>query len=203
MSIFYHKNILPDDVNLGDSIAIDTEAMGLNNHRDRLCLMQISNGNGDAHLIHFVSRKFNCSNIIKLLSDKNIEKIFHFARFDIAILQHSFGITIENVYCTKIASRLARTFTEFHSLKELCSELLGVKVSKQQQISDWGRENLTNDQKHYAANDVLYLHRIKKELDTMLTRENRLDFSRQCFKAIPTLARLDIEGWGGALFEYQ
>ena len=196
MNIFYHYNDIAGDVHFPHSIAIDTEAMGLNNHRDRLCVVQISSGDGSAHLVHFPEGKFTCPNLLKILSNDLIQKIFHYARFDVAILQYSLSIDIKNIYCTKIASRLVRTYTDLHGLKDLCLDLLGVKISKQQRSSDWGADKLTREQLEYAATDVLHLHKIKAILDEMLVRERRMEIATNCFNFIPTRAMLDVLGWG-------
>ncbi|MCE2992188.1 MAG: ribonuclease D [Candidatus Jidaibacter sp.] len=169
--------------------------MGLNNHRDRLCVVQLSDGNGDAHLVHFPTKDFKAPNLKKMLADKGRVKLFHFGRFDISILMHYLNIDIENVYCTKIASRLCRTFTDSHGLKDLCSELLNVKISKQQQSSDWGAADLAHDQLTYAAADVLYLHALRDKLNGMLKREGRVELAQNCFKFLPVRARLDLMGW--------
>ena len=203
MNTFCYKNDLPNDVfdclNKATKIAIDTEAMGLNNHRDRLCLVQISSGDSKAHLVQFIKKsghnlQYDSPNLVKLLQNKDIQKIFHFARFDVAILQHTFGINLENIYCTKIASRLCRTYTNSHSLRELCDDLLHVKISKQHQTSDWGQSNLSRAQAEYAANDVLYLHDLANALDGLLNREDRLELAKSCFAFVPTLAKLDVLG---------
>jgi ribonuclease D len=170
--------------------------MGLNNLRDRLCVVQISDGNGDAHLVHFPTSDYSCPNLKKLLQDKNRQKIFHFARFDVSIIEHYLGIQLENIYCTKIVSRLVRTYTDMHGLKDLCSELIDVKLNKQQQTSDWGAKELTKDQISYAAADVLYLHRIREKLNVMLEREGRQQLAQKCFDFLPTRASLDLMGWG-------
>lgn len=180
---------------LKGDIAIDTEAMGLDNHRDRLCVVQLSDGNGDAHLVHFPTKKFDCPNLKKLLTDKNRVKLFHFARFDVAILTHYLNIKLENIYCTKIASRLCRTFTDSHGLKDLCGELLNIKISKQQQSSDWGAAELNHEQLTYAAADVLYLHALRDKLNAMLIREDRMELAEECFKFLPSRAALDLLGW--------
>lgn len=169
--------------------------MGLNNLRDRLCVVQLSDGNGDAHIIHFPKPKFDCPNLRKVLFDENRCKIFHFARFDVAIIQHYLGQDLKNIFCTKIASKLARTYTDHHGLKDLCNDLLGVKISKQQQSSDWGADKLSNAQIDYAASDVLYLHGLRKQLSNLLERENRLEVAKECFKFISTRAKLDLMGW--------
>lgn len=195
MTVHYHKFDLPDNVKIEGDIAVDTEAMGLNNHRDRLCVIQISNGNGEAHIIHFPEPKFDAPNVRALLSDKNRVKLFHFGRFDIAILQHYLNIEMSNVYCTKIASRLCRTFTDMHGLKDLCHDLIGVKINKQQQTSDWGASTLSPEQIQYAASDVLYLHQLRTKLDYLVAREGRTDVAQKCFDFLPTRAKLDTIGW--------
>ncbi|AEI89294.1 MAG: Ribonuclease D [Candidatus Midichloria mitochondrii] len=198
MQFFYHKYDLPKDVEFPDDIAIDCEAMGLNILRDRLCVVQISAGNGTAHLVHFPSAEYAAPNLKKVLSNEKTVKIFHFARFDLAIINHYLSIKLKNIYCTKIASRLSRTYTDAHSLRELCSELLEVKISKQQQCSDWGSKELTQQQIEYAGSDVLYLHSLRRALNEMLVRENRKDLAQQCFDFLPTRAVLDLLGWNGA-----
>ncbi len=197
MNIFYHQNDIPNNIVFDSSVAIDTEAMGLCQQRDRLCLVQLSSGNGDVHLVHFTEPYsfFHCPNLRSILMNNEVEKIFHYARFDVAILQRSLEIEITNIYCTKIASRLTRTFTDLHGLKDLCYDLLGIKISKQQRSSDWGNNSLTKEQMEYAATDVLYLHKIKAILDNILVRENRMNLAKECFAFIPTRARLDIMGW--------
>jgi len=196
MTIYLHQNDLPDDLAFGASVAVDTETMGLNLVRDRLCLVQLSFGDGDAHLVQFpVGSDYAAPNLRRLLSDPKILKIFHFGRFDIASIKAYMGVDCAPVYCTKIASRLVRTFTDRHSLKELCRELLGVELSKQQQSSDWGNATLSEDQKVYAANDVLYLHKIKDAIDPMLEREGRKDLAQACFDFLPARAELDLVGW--------
>lgn len=187
-------NDLPQGFDLPGDIAIDTEAMGLNNHRDRLCVVQLSNGNGDAHLVQFQKGVYDAPNLKKLLS-KPDTKIFHFARFDVAILKHYLGIDVYPLFCTKIASKLVRTYTDSHGLKELCRELLGQAISKQQQSSDWGANTLSKDQQEYAAADVLYLHRIRDTLKEMLLREGRLALAQKCFEFLPTRVELDLLGW--------
>ena len=196
MGIFLYQNDLPDNVLSCDisSVAVDTEAMGLFHSRDRLCLVQLSIGDGNAHLVQ-LKNDYKAPNLKKILEDKNITKIFHFARFDVSIIYYYMKIWTLPCYCTKIASRLARTYTDNHSLKELCSELLGVKLNKQQQSSDWGNEHLTEKQKRYAASDVLHLHEIKERLDSMLKRENRRDLAQKCFEFIHTRIQLDLIGY--------
>jgi ribonuclease D len=196
MTIYLHQHDLPDDLAFGGSVAIDTETMGLNLTRDRLCLVQLSFGNGDAHLVQFpVGSDYSAPNLRRLLQDSSIPKLFHFARFDIASIKAYMGVTCTPVYCTKMASRLVRTFTDRHSLKELCKELLGVELSKQHQSSDWGQSVLTEEQKIYAANDVLYLHKLRDQLDVMLEREGRKDLAQACFDFLPARAELDLTGW--------
>jgi ribonuclease D len=186
---------LPDNFVLEGDLAVDTEAMGLNNVRDRLCLVQLSNGDGKAHMVNFKPGRYEAPNLRKLLSDPNRVKIFHYARFDLAVIMCYMGLRIENVYCTKVASRLCRTYTEAHSLRELCSSLLGVKISKAQQASDWGSNQLTTQQMEYAATDVLHLHKIREILDGMLKREGRYELALRCFGFLPTRAELDMLGW--------
>lgn len=177
-------------------MAVDTEAMGLNNLRDRLCVVQLSTGNGDAHIVHFPKKEYKCPNLKAALSQKGAEYIFHFARFDVAIIHHYLGIEFQNVYCTKIASRLTRTYTEQHGLKDLCFEMAGgVKISKQQQSSNWGAATLSADQVNYAANDVLYLHAIRENLNKMLQSANRAELAKKCMDFVPTRAKLDLMGW--------
>lgn len=196
MTIFLHQNDLPADLPFGTSVAIDTETMGLNLVRDRLCLVQLSFGDGHAHLVQFpAGSDYAAPNLKRLLSDPKIEKLFHFARFDLASIEAYLGVTCTPVYCTKTASRLVRTFTDKHSLKELCKDLLGVELSKQQQSSDWGAPVINEDQKVYAANDVLYLHKLKEKLDVILEREGRTQLARACFDFLPYRAKLDLEGW--------
>lgn len=190
-----HQGDLPITAKLGPIVAIDTEAMGLNNHRDRLCLVQLSGGDGIVHLVQIPPGKVNAPNLKNLLKDPKILKLFHFARFDVAILQHNLGIDIKNIYCTKIASRLCRTYTDKHSLATLCRDLLGIELNKQQQSSDWGAEKLTKEQQIYAADDVLYLHKIRAQLEDMLAREGRTSLAQSCFDFLPARAKLDIEGW--------
>ena len=195
MANYVHSNDLPDNLDLGQVIAIDTETMGLNPNRDRLCLVQVSSGNGNAHLVQISFDQKFAVNLCSLLEDDNILKIFHFGRFDIAVLYNHFNILCNSVYCTKIASKLVRTFTDRHGLKNLLNELLSVDISKQQQSSDWGNPNLTQAQIDYAASDVLYLHKIKEELDIRLKRENRTEIAQACFDFLPKRAQLDILGW--------
>lgn len=225
MTNFLYQNDLPADLNLGNSIAIDTETTGLNLKRDRLCVIQISNGNGDAHLVKFNKNNFTpqsitntnslptnmalpinmeniAPNLKKLLSDEKVLKIFHFARFDLAVLKSHLGLEIKNIYCTKIASRLIRTYSDAHGLKAICKELINVELSKDQQSSDWGNENISEEQIKYAASDVLYLHRLKEKLDEMLKREDRLEIANQCFKFLQTRSALDLLGFENDIFSH-
>jgi len=195
MANHLYQNDLPDGLDLGPVVAIDCETMGLNPHRDRLCLVQMSGGDGNAHLVQISQDQTEAPNLTRMLSDPNVLKLFHFGRFDIAVLLHRFGVLTTPVYCTKIASKLVRTYTDRHGLKNLLQELLGIDISKQQQSSDWGAENLTDAQIEYAASDVLYLHRLKQELDAMLAREGRGDVAQACFDFLPHRARLDLMGW--------
>ena len=195
MTIYLHKNDLPDGLDLGPVVAIDTETMGLDPRRDRLCVVQLSSGNGDAHLVQIARGQTSAPNLQRLLTDPAVVKLFHFGRFDIAALKNAFGVTTSPVWCTKIASRLIRTFTDRHGLKYLLAELVGVDVSKQQQTSDWGSEELSEAQKEYAASDVLYLHRLKTALEERLSREGRMDLAQRCFDFLPTRAELDLMGW--------
>ena len=195
MAIHLHQNDLPDDLDLGQTVAIDCETMGLNPFRDRLCLVQLSAGDGNAHLVRVAQGQTSAPNLSRLLTDSNVMKLFHFGRFDIAALYHTFGALAAPVYCTKIASKLVRTFTDRHGLKYLCQDLLDVDISKQQQSSDWGAAELSQAQREYAASDVLYLHRLRMELDRRLAREGRADLAQACFDFLPTRARLDLAGW--------
>lgn len=195
MTIRLHKHDLPDNYEAGDSVAIDTETMGLNPHRDRLCLIQISTGDGTADLVQISQDQNTAPNLTRVLNDRNVLKLFHFARFDVAVLLHRFGALTSPIYCTKIASRLVRTYTDRHGLKELCRELIDVDISKQQQSSDWGADELSDAQQAYAASDVLYLHALKEQLDERLEREGRAEIAQNCFNFLPTRARLDLMGW--------
>jgi len=195
MSVELHHGDLPPDISFGDSVAVDTETMGLNPHRDRLCLVQLSAGDGTCHIVQFAAGDYQAPNLRAVLDDPGVLKIFHFARFDMATLRRHMGIPIGPVYCTKIASRLARTYTDRHGLKDLCRELLAVELSKQQQSSDWGAATLSPEQLEYAASDVLYLHRLKQALDAMLEREGRTSLAAACFAFLETRAQLDLEGW--------
>jgi ribonuclease D len=195
VTIHNHINDLPDGLSLGPIVAIDTETMGLDPRRDRLCVVQLSSGDGHAHLVQIDRGQTAAPNLERLLTDPAILKLFHFGRFDIAALQNAFGIRTAPVWCTKIASRMTRTFTDRHGLKYLLIELLGVDVSKQQQTSDWGATTLTEAQKEYAASDVLYLHKLKTELESRLVREGRMELAQRCFDFLPTRAELDLMGW--------
>lgn len=186
---------LPDGLDLGPIVAIDCETMGLNPHRDRLCVVQLSGGDGHAHLIQIAKGQTAAPNLCALLENPDVLKLFHFGRFDIAAMLNAFGAVTAPVYCTKIASRLVRTFTDRHGLAKLLQEMLGVDISKQQQSSDWGAEALTDAQLEYAASDVLYLHRLRDELNLMLVREGRMEMAQACFDFLPTRARLDLQGW--------
>lgn len=196
MTIHLYRNDLPDGLDLGPVVAIDTETMGLDPRRDRLCVVQLSSGDGDAHLVQISKGQGAAPNLVRMLVDPTVLKLFHFGRFDIAALRAAFGIVTAPVYCTKIASKLVRTFTDRHGLKYLLQELLGVDVSKQQQTSDWGAEVLTEAQLDYAASDVLHLHRLKAELDARLAREGRAGLAQACFDFLPVRAELDLLGWG-------
>jgi ribonuclease D len=195
VAIHHHHNDLPDDLDLGPAVAIDCETMGLIPHRDRLCVVQLSSGDGNAHLVQIAKGQTEAPNLVRLLEDPDVLKLFHFGRFDIAVMYHAFGALAAPVYCTKIASKLVRTYTDRHGLKNLLQELLDIDISKQQQSSDWGAERLTDAQKTYAASDVLYLHRLKTALDAMLVREGRMDTAQACFDFLPTRATLDLAGW--------
>jgi ribonuclease D len=194
MKIKYYENDLPENTDLGDIIAIDTETMGLNPARDKLCLIQMSSGNGTCHLVKILDLRKKPKNILKLLKNNKITKIFHYARFDVAVLKNAFKIDIKNIYCTKIASKLVRTYTDKHGYKDLCKELLNETISKAEQSSDWGSK-LSKDQKTYAATDVLHLHKIKNKLDIMLKRENRTKIANACFDFISYRTDLDLHGW--------
>jgi len=190
-----HKNDLPAGLAFPNGVAIDSETMGLNPHRDRLCVVQLSAGDGNAHLVQFDGKDWSAPRLKALLADAAVLKIFHFARFDMAMLEQYLGVLPQPIYCTKIASKLARTYTDRHGLKDLSAELLGVELSKQQQSSDWGADKLSDQQKHYAASDVLHLHALKAKLDAMLQREGRLTEAEACFGFLATRARLDLAGF--------
>lgn len=202
-AIHLHEGDLPAGLDLGPVVAIDTETLGLNPHRDRLCLAQLSSGDGTAHLVRFQPGKIAAPNLAALLANPTVLKLFHFGRFDIAVLHHALGVTARPVWCTKIASKLCRTYTDRHGLKEICRELLDVDLSKHQQSSDWGAPKLTSAQLEYAASDVLYLHKLKADLEARLVREGRLDLAQACFSFLPDRARLDLAGWPEAdVFEH-
>ena len=190
-----YKNDLPDGLDLGPVVAIDCETMGLNPHRDRLCVVQLSGGDGNAHLVQISIGQTEAPNLCRLLEDPDVLKLFHFGRFDIAAMLNAFGAVTAPVYCTKIASRLVRTFTDRHGLAKLLQELLNIDISKQQQSSDWGAETLTDAQVDYAASDVLYLHRLREALNVMLEREGRMEMAQACFDFLPMRAQLDLAGW--------
>ncbi len=195
MTIMTHQGDLPDGLDLGPVVAIDTETMGLNPHRDRLCLVQLSSGDDNAHLVQIAKGQKKAPNLARLLRDRKVLKLFHFGRFDIAALAHAFGAVARPVWCTKIASKLARTSSDRHGLRNLTQELIGVDISKQQQTSDWGADDLSEAQLEYAASDVLYLHRLKAELEQRLAREGRAKLAEACFGFLPDRAMLDLEGW--------
>ncbi len=199
MTNYLHQHDLPEGIDFGASVAVDSETMGLRHLRDRLCLIQLSSGDGNAHLVQFPGPSeiipYRAPRLAALLADPNVTKLFHFARFDVAAIKHYLGVDCSPVYCTKIASRLTRTFTDRHGLKDLCRDLIGVEISKQQQSSDWGAAKLTQEQIEYAASDVLYLHRLKAKLDEMLAREGRTELAQACFRFLPYRANLDLAGW--------
>jgi len=195
MTVRLHRGDLPDLSRYTTSVAIDTETMGLQPHRDRLCVVQLSNGDGSADVVQIPKDHANAPNLKALLGDPKIMKIFHFARFDVAVLYNAFGVMPHPVYCTKIASRLSRTYTDRHGLKDLAREVLNIDLSKQQQSSDWGSQSLSEAQLAYAASDVLHLHALRERLDTMLAREGRLQLAQACFDFLPTRAKLDLQGW--------
>jgi ribonuclease D len=197
VTIKLHRGDLPADLDLGDLVAVDSETMGLVPGRDRLCLIQLSAGDGNAHLVQFGQGDYEARHLKALLTDSAVTKLFHYARFDLAMIEHHLGVTCQPVYCTKVASRLIRTYTDRHGLKDLCRELLGVELSKQQQSSDWGASGLTSQQLEYAASDVLHLHALKARLDEMLAREGREALAAACFGFLPWRARLDLAGWAG------
>lgn len=203
MTNFTHSEDLPEDLDLGQIVAIDCETMGLNPSRDRLCVVQLSSGDGNTHIIQIEKGQTKAPNLVNLLSNDKILKLFHFGRFDIAILFSTFGVITSPVYCTKIASKIARTYTDRHGLKNLLSEILDVDISKQHQSSDWGAKHLSKAQIEYAATDVLYLHALREKLNEMLTRENRSELANECFKFLPSRAVLDIKGWNDIdIFEH-
>ena len=192
---YLYQNDLPDDLDLGSVVAIDSETMGLHPHRDRLCVVQLSSGDGNAHLVQISQNQTEAPNLCKMLADPEVLKLFHFGRFDIAVMLHRFGVQTAPVYCTKIASKLVRTYTDRHGLKNLLQELLKIDISKQQQSSDWGAAELTKAQVDYAASDVLYLHRLMHILNERLVREGRMEMAQACFDFLPHRAELDLAGW--------
>ncbi|HHW35265.1 MAG TPA: ribonuclease D [Paracoccus solventivorans] len=196
MTIHLHRHDLPDGLELGPVVAIDTETMGLDPRRDRLCLVQMSSGDGNAHLVQIAPGQRDAPNLVRMLADPATLKLFHFGRFDIAALENAFGVVTRPVWCTKIASKMVRTFTDRHGLKYLLSDLVGVDISKQQQTSDWGAAELSPAQLEYAASDVLHLHALKAELEQRLAREGRTALAQACFDFLPTRAHLDLLGWG-------
>jgi ribonuclease D len=199
-SLTLHRDDLPPDISFGPVVAVDTETMGLNPHRDRLCLVQLSAGDGTAHLVQLLPRSlggsgYDCPNLKRVLADQSVVKLMHFARFDVGVLQHRLGIAVNPVKCTKIAARLVRTFTDRHGLRDLCREVLGVEISKQQQTSDWGAVDLTPEQLAYAASDVLHLHALWDKLEALLRREGRLEIAEACFRFLPARGQLDLLGY--------
>jgi ribonuclease D len=190
-----HRGDLPEGIDFGSAVAVDTEAMGLNPHRDRLCLVQLSAGDGNAHLVQLAPSGYEAPRLKALMADPAVTKIFHFARFDLGMIYRYLGVMAGPVYCTKIASRLARTFTDRHGLRDLCKDVLGVDLSKQQQSSDWGAATLSDEQLRYAATDVLHLHALRARLDGILAREGRIDLARAAFNFLPARVLLDLEGW--------
>ena len=195
MAIRLHKGDLPDTPDYGDAVAVDTETLGLNPYRDRLCLVQLSGGDGNADLVQIAPGQTAAPNLTRLLADPSVTKLFHYARFDVAVLLHALGVMAAPVYCTKIASRLTRTYTDRHGLKDLVKDLLDIDLSKQQQSSDWGSDVLSDAQRAYAASDVLHLHALRQHLDGLLAREGRTELAAACFGFLPTRARLDLAGW--------
>lgn len=195
MTVHLHKGDLPDDLDLGPVVAVDSETLGLSLVRDALCVVQLSAGDGDAHVVQLDRKTYDCPNLKALLANEKVEKIFHFGRFDIAMFQRDLGVTTRPVFCTKIASKLVRTYTDRHGLKDVTRELVGVDLSKQQQSSDWGADDLSPAQLDYAASDVLHLHELKNKLTDMLIREGRLDMAEACFGFLPWRAKLDLAGW--------
>lgn len=195
VALHLYQNDLPDDLDLGPIVAVDCETMGLNPARDRLCLVQLSSGDGHAHLVQVAKGQAEAPNLVRMIKDENVLKLFHFGRFDIAAIENTFQALARPVYCTKIASKLVRTFTDRHGLKNLLQELLDIDISKHQQTSDWGAEKLSNAQLEYAASDVLYLHQLRDKLDDMLAREGRSALAQSCFDFLPTRAKLDLAGW--------
>ncbi|MBT7759095.1 MAG: ribonuclease D [Rhodospirillaceae bacterium] len=197
MANHLHQGDLPDGITFGDMVAIDSETMGLDPHRDRLCLIQLSDGQGDCHLVRFAKGVYQAPNLCAMLTDPGVTKLFHYARFDVSMIKRYLGIDCTPIYCTKIASKLVRTYTDRHGLKDLCRELLGIDLSKQQQSSDWGADDLSPQRLDYAANDVLHLHRLHAALEEMLAREGRQHLAQACFGFLPTRTELDLGGWSG------
>lgn len=195
MTVHYHRGDLPADIDLGPLVAIDTETLGLSLTRDPLCVVQLSSGDGDAHVVQLNRADYDCPNLKALLADPAVEKILHFARFDVAMVERSLGVTLAPVFCTKIASKLCRTYTDRHGLKDVTRELVGIDMNKQQQSSDWGADELSKAQLEYAASDVLYLHQLRERLTMMLEREGRMEMAKACFDFLPTRAKLDLAGW--------
>jgi ribonuclease D len=195
MTVHYHRGDLPSDVDLGNLVAVDTETLGLSLTRDPLCVVQLSAGDGDAHVVQMDRSRYDCPNLKALMGSPDVEKIFHFARFDVAMCRTYLGITLAPVFCTKIASKLVRTYTDRHGLKDLSRELIGVDMNKQQQSSDWGADELSKAQLNYAASDVLHLHALREKLIVMLKREGRMELAQACFDFLPTRAALDLAGW--------
>lgn len=195
MTITLHRGDLPADVDLGQLVAVDTETLGLSLVRDKLCLVQLSAGDGTTHLVQLDRSTYDCPNLKRLLGDQGVTKIFHYARFDVAMIARHLGVIAQPVYCTKIASRLTRTYTDRHGLRDLLRDVLEIEISKQQQSSDWGAETLTDAQLQYAATDVLHLHALKARLDALLVREGRTDLAEACFRFLPARALLDLSGW--------
>ena len=201
--IILHKNDIPADLDFGDSVAVDSETLGLLHRRDPLCLVQLSGGDGQAHIVQLDRKKYNAPNLKKLLADPKVTKLFHYARFDLAIIKMYLGVECTPTYCTRTASKLVRTYTDRHGLRECCRELLSIDLNKQQQSSDWGSPDLTEAQLQYAANDVLHLHALREKLDIMLKREGRLELAQQCFDFLPVRADLDLSGWNNIdIFEH-
>tara|TARA_B100000579_G_C22835836_1_gene858670 strand:- start:1967 stop:2581 length:615 start_codon:yes stop_codon:yes gene_type:complete len=200
--IIVHKDDLPSELDLGNEIAVDTEAMGLEPKRDPLTLVQISTGNKDCHIIQLNRKKYKADNLVRILEDEKVNKIFHFARFDVAVLQYFLKANVKNIYCTKVASKIARTYTDKHGLKDLVKEIVGIDLNKQMQSSDWGSEKLTEKQLKYAASDVIYLHDLKKELNKMLIRENRIELLESCLKFIKTRVDLDLSDYKIDIFSH-
>ena len=195
MTVHSYKGDLPAGIDFGDAVAVDTETLGLSLTRDMLCVVQLSSGDGDAHVVQMDRSSYDCPNLKALLSDPKVEKILHFARFDVAMVEKYLGVTLAPVFCPKIASKLCRTYTDRHGLKDVTRELLGINMDKQQQSSDWGADELSQAQLEYAASDVLHLHALRDRLTAMLERENRMELARFCFDFLPTRARLDLAGW--------